>query len=175
MVQKYFQKPYDKDAEIARKGKVSDSLLKELKNHTFFSGALPKTTGPELFNLVYLENAIQLSGNENVSKEDIMATLCNLTTDTIVDCILSLKNTSLPDEVFMSGGGMHNPAIVNKLKELFPNTTFLKTDDIGINGDAKEAVLFATLANEAIVGGHTDFGKRGGVPSVTMGKISFPN
>lgn len=170
---KHFQKPYDKNAEIALKGKVSDSLLKELKNHAFFYGALPKTTGPELFNLAYLENAVQLSGNANLSDEDILATLCSLTADTIVECILSLKNTTLYEEVFMSGGGMHNPLIVNLLQEKMPHTKFLKTDDIGINGDAKEAVLFATLANEALCGGRTDFGQRQGVPSVSMGKISF--
>lgn len=170
---KHFQKPYDKNSEISLKGKVSDSLLKELKNHAFFSGALPKTTGPELFNLAYLENAVQLSGNANLSDEDILATLCSLTADSIVECILSLKNTTLHEEVYMSGGGMHNPLIVNLLQEKMPHTKFLKTDDIGINGDAKEAVLFATLANEALCGGKTDFGQRQGVPSVSMGKISF--
>jgi anhydro-N-acetylmuramic acid kinase len=46
---------------------------------------------------------------------------------------------------------------------------------LGIDGDAKEAVLFATLANEAIAGGQTNFGLRQGVPSVSMGKISFPS
>ena len=75
----------------------------------------------------------------------------------------------------MSGGGMHNPLIVKYLQTKMPNTKFLKTDDIGIDGDAKEAVLFATLANEALCGGETDFGTRKGVPSVSMGKVSFPN
>ena len=72
----------------------------------------------------------------------------------------------------MSGGGMHNPLIVSYLKSGLPNTQFLKTDSIGINGDAKEAVLFATLANEALVGGKVQYGHK--VPSVSMGKISFP-
>ncbi len=89
-----------------------------------------------------------------------------------------LQAASLPDlfnaEVFMSGGGMHNPAIVAHLQALMPQATFYRTDDIGIDGDAKEAVLFATMANEALAGGKTDFGSRRGVPSVSMGKISFP-
>ena len=74
----------------------------------------------------------------------------------------------------MSGGGMHNPLIVSHLKALLPGVRFFTTDDIGISGDAKEAVLFATLANEALAGGKTDFGTRKGVPSVSMGKVSFP-
>ena len=74
----------------------------------------------------------------------------------------------------MSGGGMHNPLLVKYLKELLPDISFEKTDVLGINGDAKEAILFAILANECVAGGQTDFGSREGVPSVSMGKISFP-
>ena len=170
-MQKHFGKPYDNDAEVASKGKVSDDLLSELKNHPFFKVSLPKTTGPEVFNLQYLENAIQNSNTSTIPKEDILATLCLFSAETISDCILQIS--SQPNEVFMSGGGMHNPLIVKYLQQKLPNTKFLKTDDIGINGDAKEAVLFATLANEALCGGHTNFGKRKGVPSVSMGKVSF--
>ena len=46
------------------------------------------------------------------------------------------------------------------------------TQDLGINPDAKEAVLFAILANETLCGGTTFFGNNS--PSVSMGKISFP-
>jgi anhydro-N-acetylmuramic acid kinase len=52
------------------------------------------------------------------------------------------------------------------------HAVFKTTDDLNIHPDAKEAVLFAILANEALCGGETNFGK--GVPSVSMGKISFP-
>ena len=41
-------KSYDKDAEIAKKGTVNQSLLKALKSDTFFQKPFPKTTGPEL-------------------------------------------------------------------------------------------------------------------------------
>lgn len=172
-VQKHFGIPFDKDAAIASKGKVSETLLLELKKHDFFKGTLPKTTGPEVFNLAYLEKALEISNTKELSKEAIMATLCQLTAETITDCVFSISENELPSEVFMSGGGMHNPLIVSFLHEKMPNTKFLKTDDIGIDGDAKEAVLFATLANEALCGGETDFGIRKGVPSVSMGKVSF--
>ncbi|MFC3811823.1 anhydro-N-acetylmuramic acid kinase [Lacihabitans lacunae] len=175
LMQREYGLPYDEDGAKASAGTVNKSLLEALKDHPFFTKELPKTTGPEVFNLAYLANAQKTSNTQSETTENILATLSLFTAETIADAIKQLPSGDHPNEVFMSGGGMHNPAIVNKLKALFPKTTFLKTDDIGINGDAKEAVLFATLANEAIVGGHTDFGKRGGVPSVTMGKISFPN
>jgi anhydro-N-acetylmuramic acid kinase len=173
-VQKHYGIPFDQDAEIAAKGRVSESLLSELKKHDFFNSPLPKTTGPEVFNLSYLASALEKTNTNNLPKEDILATLCQFTAETITDCVRSISTDELPFEIFISGGGMHNPLIVSFLKQKMPTTRFVKTDEIGIQGDAKEAVLFATLANEALCGGETDFGSKKGVPSVSMGKVSFP-
>lgn len=176
-VKKHFGLPYDDNAKIASCGIVNQELLKELKNDKFFeekSGdvTLPKTTGPELFNLEYLKNAQEKSKTLEHSHEDILATLCRFSAETIAEAILQFKSNSC--KIYGSGGGVHNPLIMSNLRELLPNFDFQKTDDLGVAGDAKEAVLFATLANEAIAGGQTNFGSRQGVPSVSMGKISFP-
>jgi len=177
-VKKYFGLPFDDNAKIARKGVVNQDLLNELKNNEFFkkvSGDVPfpKTTGPELFNLEYLKNAKEKSKTLELSHEDILATLCRFSAETIAEAILQFKSVSC--KIYGSGGGVHNPLIMSNLRELLPNFDFQKTDDLGIAGDAKEAVLFAILANEAIAGGQTNFGSRQGVPSVSMGKISFPS
>lgn len=171
-VKKYFGLPYDEDAKIASCGTVNGDLLTALKNNEFFSKGFPKTTGPELFNLEYLKNAQEKSQTLELSHEDLLATLCRFSAETIVEAILQFKSDSY--KIYGSGGGVHNPLIMRSLQELLPNFDFRKTDDLGIAGDAKEAVLFATLANEAVAGGQTDFGSRQGVPSVSMGKISFP-
>jgi anhydro-N-acetylmuramic acid kinase len=172
-MKQYFNLPYDKDATLAQKGNINEKLLKALKNNDFFEKSFPKTTGPELFNLTYLEKAKIASQTQEISHEDILATLCRFTAETIVDALNELHYDD-SFELYCSGGGVHNPLIMNHLKALLPNFRFHKTDDLGISGDAKEAVLFATLANEALSGGETDFGSRKGVPSVSMGKISFP-
>lgn len=176
-MKKYFGLPYDEDAKIASRGNLNQDLLNALKNNDFFkkeSGGvpLPKTTGPELFNLEYLVNAQEQSQTQNLSHEDILATLCRFSAETIAEAILQFKSDSY--KIYGSGGGVHNPLIMSNLKELLPNFDFQKTDDLGISGDAKEAILFATLANEAVAGGRTNFGSRKGVPSVSMGKVSFP-
>ncbi len=175
----YFpEKAYDKDAEIARQGSVNQALLEELKADDFFKGAFPKTTGPELFSIEYVKKAQAKSNTEHISVNDLLATLTRFSAETIAEAInFTVKNTdiSISDfNVYMSGGGMHNPLLVNWLKELLP-CNFLKTNDLGISGDAKEAVLFAILANETVSGGESDFGSRRGIPSVSMGKISFPS
>jgi anhydro-N-acetylmuramic acid kinase len=70
---------------------------------------------------------------------------------------------------------MHNPLLMENIRSLLPGTQFKSTADLTINPDAKEAVLFAVLANEAVCGGAVSFGKgRNGIPGVSMGKISFP-
>ncbi len=173
VMQKHFLgKYFDEDAAVGLLGTVNESLLATLKENDFFAKGFPKTTGPELFNLMYLQKAQERSNTTTLSIYDIMATLCKFSADTIVDAILrSMGNQQFV--VYSSGGGMHNPLLMGHLKKQMPNAIFKTTADLKIHPDAKEAVLFAILANEALCGGETNFGK--GVPSVSMGKISFPN
>ena len=107
-----------------------------------------------------------------------MATLTRFSAETAAEAIIfaiQQAGTMTADfTVYVSGGGMHNPLLMDYLKELVP-CSFKNTDEIGISGDAKEAILFAVLANETVAGGATDFGTNNGIPSVTMGKISFPD
>jgi anhydro-N-acetylmuramic acid kinase len=170
------EKAFDNNAEIAKKGSVNQKLLKELKANDFFEKPFPKTTGPELFGIDYVQNAQAASQTKNITINDLLATLTRFSAETIAEAIKkSIENNSNENfTIYMSGGGMHNPLLVGWLQELLPYK-FLKTDDLGISGDAKEAVLFAILANETVAGGTSDFGTRKGIPSVSMGKISFPS
>ncbi|WP_343530950.1 anhydro-N-acetylmuramic acid kinase [Pedobacter sp.] len=174
-VQKHFEGLYyDKDAAIAKRGNVNEGLLKALLANEFFKAEFPKTTGPELFSLAYLELAQQKSNTQSLSYEDVMATLCHCSAYGIIEAIKrALAKLSNP-VLYLSGGGMHNPLLLSLLKQELPQITFKTTADLEINPDAKEAVLFALLANETLSGSQTYFGEREGVPSVCMGKISLP-
>jgi anhydro-N-acetylmuramic acid kinase len=164
---------FDKDSHIAKAGKVNDSLLKELMDDKFFQLPFPKTTGPELFNMSYVDRAMEATGIANVSLEDLLATLTRFSAETITNSIRPFLK-SQRTKIFTSGGGAHNPLMVTWIKSLLPRVAFHPMDELGISGDAKEAVLFAILANESLAGGKSDFGKRSKVPSVSMGKVSFP-
>jgi anhydro-N-acetylmuramic acid kinase len=176
-IQKHFPgKYFDENAAIAEKGKVNEQLLKELKKHSFFSQEFPKTIGPELFNLSYLHKSIESATAEMSLPEDIMATLNRFSADTVVDAIKSFTAESDTYFVYVSGGGMHNPLLMENIKSQLSGMKFFTTNDLHINPDAKEAVLFALLANECICGEKIDLGKgRNKIPSVSMGKISFPD
>ncbi|OXA93850.1 anhydro-N-acetylmuramic acid kinase [Flavobacterium hercynium] len=175
----YFpEKSYDKDAEIAQNGTVNQTLLAELKSDAFFQRSFPKTIGQELFNFDFVQRALAKTNLQQISAPDLLATLTRLSAETIAEAILFVvKNTETALEnftVYMSGGGANNPLLVSWLKELLA-CSFKKSDDLGILSDAKEAVLFAILANETVAGGNYNFGTKKGIPSVTMGKISFPD
>jgi anhydro-N-acetylmuramic acid kinase len=165
---------YDKNGAIAASGKISAALLSELKTHSFFSLVLPKTIGPELFNLDFLFKAQNASNTLGLSPQDVMATLNRFSAETIADCIQSSIPAGSKFNMYSSGGGMHNPVLMDHLTSLLPDATLYSSDVIGINPDAKEAILFALLANEAVAGTPLFAGGHATKIPTTMGKISFP-
>ncbi|MBP8116009.1 MAG: anhydro-N-acetylmuramic acid kinase, partial [Chitinophagaceae bacterium] len=136
----------------------------------------PKTTGPELFSLAYLDAVLNKHDIGEVSVPDTMATLNRFSAQTIVEAIKRVFIGKEDFVLYASGGGMHNPLLMQHIKNELPGIEIHTTDALQINPDAKEAVLFAVLANECLSGGKTGLGKRGtAIPSVSMGKISFPD
>ena len=174
-MQHHYGLPYDADARVASSGKIHPGLLQELQQHPFFQKGFPKTTGPELFNLAYLKEAQNRAGALAISPEDIMRTLNAFSAETIVEALKRSFKDSRNVVVYSSGGGMHNPLLMTSIKNALPDFKFFTTQDVNIHPDAKEAVLFAILANETVAGGSTVIGGgRKDIPAVSMGKISFP-
>ncbi|RYU87874.1 anhydro-N-acetylmuramic acid kinase [Mucilaginibacter terrigena] len=165
----YFDKPFDENSAIAKSGTVNDVLLDALLDHPFFRESAPKTTGPELFNLEFVADAQQGVRLFNINKADLVATLSAFTGRSISNFIKA--NFNLPDiKIFVSGGGARNPYVINYLEKALPNATIANTRELGIDPDAKEAILFALLGNEALCGEPIKIGDN---PEVLMGKFSF--
>ncbi|MBL7727294.1 MAG: anhydro-N-acetylmuramic acid kinase [Dinghuibacter sp.] len=173
MMRYYNGTRYDEGGRLAASGTVHEPLLNALLADPFFSLPFPKTTGPEWFNLNYLEQAMQQNGITALGGEDIMATLNAFTAHSIAGAIKKNCAAGAPVKVFASGGGMHNTLLMNTLQQLLPFCQFTDTRAVGVHPDAKEAVLFALLANECVAGNPTGSGAPGFIP-VKMGKISFP-
>ncbi len=166
---KYFDLPFDADAKIALSGEVNEELLTALKAHPFFAEALPKSTGPELFSMEFVQEAQQKSSTQQINPADLVATLTVFTAQIIAAAIL--KNFPVEDlQVFVSGGGARNPMMIQSLQFLMPKNSIRNSDVLGLNADAKEAVLFALLANEALAGEPIVINQN---PAVLMGKFSF--
>jgi anhydro-N-acetylmuramic acid kinase len=155
---------YDKDAALAARGTINEPLLQALFDHPFFEAGFPKTTGPELFNLDYLSAALEKSGQtDKTSPADIMATLARFSAGSIIKAISTTLDGRNDFEIYISGGGMYNPIVRQHLETHFAQK-LRSTALLDVDPDAKEAVLFALLANEAVAG----------TPAPSMGKISFP-
>ena len=173
-VRKYFKVEYDKDAAIAKQGNINMELLNSLKANSFFKVALPKTIGPELFNLDFLADAQKVTKTESISQYDVMATLNRFTAETIAAAIIDYVPANITYTMYTSGGGMHNRLLIEHLQQLLPKVKIESSMSIGIQPDAKEAILFAVLANEAVAGTPLFAGGNATKIPITMGKFSFP-
>jgi anhydro-N-acetylmuramic acid kinase len=167
---RYFNKAYDEDSKIALSGNVNEALLNALADHPFFTEKAPKTTGPELFNLAYVADAQKRSNTITISNEDLVCTLSAFTAKSISDFIsVNIKADDI--KIFTSGGGAKNIYVSDYLKSALPKAVIADTGSLGIDPDAKEAILFALLGNESLCGEPIAIGNN---PAVLMGKFSFP-
>lgn len=164
----YFNRAFDENSAIAFSGVVNGDLLNSLLKHPFFQEDAPKTTGPELFNEEYVRSAQERSGTTHIDHKDVIATLSAFTAKAIANFIQAYLPADA--KVFVSGGGAKNPFVIEYLQKSLPLVTIADTVALGINPDAKEAILFALLGNEAIAGQPLAIGNN---PSVLMGKFSF--
>lgn len=183
MMNQYMQEQFglemDKNGEKASTGVVIPDLLDALMDHSFFQQKLPKTTGPELFNLHYLREAVKRSDIEQPNPADIMATLCAFSAHGIAKAVRETVQdipAHSPIRILASGGGLSNPLLMKLIKESLKesNLGIESFDTLGLNPDAKEAALFAVLANESIAGSPEHVRGLFEAPAVCMGKISLP-
>ena len=149
--------PFDKQGKWAATGKIVPSLLEHLLADSYFSRPPPKSTGREYFNLEWLERS--LSQHPGLSPEDVQATLAVLTVQSIIHSIKS----SAPDcqQVLVCGGGVHNPVLMEQLQHELPQFRIESTSHFGADPDWVEAIAFAWLARQTMLG------LPGNLPSVT--------
>jgi anhydro-N-acetylmuramic acid kinase len=156
---------FDANGDIASSGTINEAFVNAVLAHPFFNAAFPKTIGPELFNQDFIEAACKTAGIVSMAHQDMIASLSYITARAIADGIHKVVGDAyLELVIYASGGGIHNAYIMQQLQTMCPNASFKNLETIGVHPDAKEAVLFAVLANEALAGS----------PTLSMGKISFP-
>jgi len=158
---------YDRDGEWARQGRVDKNLLRWLMSHPFLLQPPPKSTGREMFGEAFLREVIKRANSLGLTQNDTIATLTAFTAESIADAI---KRFVLPkfgqvDELIVSGGGANNPTLMAMLRERLPKVKIRRSDELGINADAKEAIAFAVLAHRTVMG------LTGNVPSATGAKM----
>ena len=137
---------FDRDGLLAREGRVDPALLDELLRHPYYAAPPPKSTGREVFGRPYMEALVR--ARPAGSRADwcgLVATVTELTAVTIAD---ALQRWVLPrgvQELVVTGGGARNPQLLDGLRQRVP-VRARTGEEVGIDGDAKEAVAFAALA-----------------------------
>ncbi|MDX2163432.1 MAG: anhydro-N-acetylmuramic acid kinase [bacterium] len=150
---------YDRDGRIALSGTVDQAWLGVLLAHPYYALQPPKSTGRELFSAGMAAALLAEGRGRGLADADVIAVLTALTAHTIADAYTRFASVP-PGEVIVSGGGRHNPLIMTLLRTLIP-ARVLTSDEVGIDGDNKEALVFALLAYQ------TWHGRTGNLPSLT--------
>jgi anhydro-N-acetylmuramic acid kinase len=147
------QQLFDKDGVRARRGRVHQPLVDELRAHPFLERHPPKSTGREAFGAVFLDRVLARGMELGVTGDDLIATLTAFTVATIAD---AYRKFILPRhsavESILCGGGSRNPTLTSWLHRELHEVTWRLCDDFGISADALEAVIFAVLAHETVCG-----------------------
>jgi len=164
---------YDKDGAIARKGTINQSLLtKLLKDDSYLKQSPPKSTGIERYGDDFVAHAIELHGRAD---NDLMATLVEFIACSIAETLQKHLPTSSPQELIIAGGGSKNTFLIERLTEKIQPIAVFRSDRFGIPPDAREAIAFAILANDALFGINTSLPNvTGASRAVPLGKICLP-
>lgn len=150
---------FDRGGAFAASGHVNETLLAELLRDPYFALPPPKSTGREHFHLTWLDAHLR---SLSISPADVQATLLELTARSIAMAI----NTHAEDaaDVLLCGGGVHNPVLVQRLRELLQPRELASTAAYGVDPDYLEATAFAWLARQRLLG------LPGNLPAVTGAK-----
>ncbi|MBI4278792.1 MAG: anhydro-N-acetylmuramic acid kinase [Armatimonadetes bacterium] len=164
---------YDRDGVLAGQGRVHADLLRELMAHPFIAQPPPKATGREEFGAHFTRRVLSRARDLQLDGADLVATATAFTAESIAE---NYRRFVLPrhpiDEVIVGGGGSYNPTLVRMIRERVGGIPVMTCEDLGVNSDAKEAIAFALLANDAALGLPTNVpGATGARRPVVMGKF----
>jgi anhydro-N-acetylmuramic acid kinase len=159
--QRHLGTPFDEDGRLASSGRPDPGLVSMLLDHPYFARPFPKS-------LDRLEFAVRLaeSGLGRLNAADGAATLVAFTAGAIARVAQLLPER--PRRWLVSGGGRHNPAILEALRDAVRDPVE-PVEAVGWDGDALEAQCFAYLAARVRCGLPLTFPGTTGVPSPMPG------
>ncbi|WP_309104457.1 anhydro-N-acetylmuramic acid kinase [Microbacterium sp.] len=131
---------YDEDGRIARSGRIDQPLLGALLADPYYALPAPKSSGKEHFHLDYVREHLAAQTRE-IPVADVVRTLTELTVRTVANDVRAAGVGFLA----VSGGGCHNPLIMDGLRDALPGVDVVLADELGASADSKEAILFALI------------------------------
>ena len=150
--------PFDEDGKFAASGQINAALLERLLQEPYFALSPPKSTGRDLFGEAWMDG-LQLHG---IAAADVQATFSQLTAISLAQSVLrDCSASGKPHSVWLCGGGARNRDLVRRIETALPGITVGPTDQLGLPGAWIEAMAFAWLARQTLLG------EPGNLPRVT--------
>jgi anhydro-N-acetylmuramic acid kinase len=143
LMEKFTGIPMDAAGALAATGIVRHDLLQRALSDTYFSQAVPKSTGREYFSLDWL-TAIWGNLDAPGDQANFVATATALTAQTIANAI----SNEMPDcgRIWVCGGGVHNRTLMRMISDAVAPVPIATTESAGLGADWVEAAAFAWLA-----------------------------
>lgn len=167
-MRRLFRKDFDDCGKIAKHGHVIDEVLQDLMNDPYLYQKAPKSTGREKYSEAYLSEIILKIRGLGGSDSDVITTLAAYT----ADCIIFSYEKFLPsiDRVIVSGGGVFNEFIMERLSQKLP--CIVEKEQ---NYESLEALSFAVLGYYTLQGIPTNVPNvTGATRSCVLGNITNP-
>ncbi|BFL44755.1 anhydro-N-acetylmuramic acid kinase [Lactonifactor longoviformis] len=147
-----YGKEYDRNGALAASGRVNEDMLNYFMHHPFFERPVPRSGWRMDYSPEYLNSTIEKFSH--VAREDMMATACAFTGEAVAKSMednIPREVIEQVDQLYASGGGVKNPAILQEIQKRIPqNIKLVSSSEIGIPPEFKEAIKFATLAYSTI-------------------------
>lgn len=174
LMQRLFNRRFDRGGATARRGRPIPRLLDMVSRHRYFRRRPPKSTGREMFGAEFLETLLSAAGD--APPADIVHTAALLTPLSVHDAYVRfVRRRARVDRIIVSGGGARNGFFLEGLRELFVGIPVATVDELGMSGDAKEAICFAVLAHETTAGHRTNIPRvTGARRGVVLGTVATP-
>ncbi|MDX8406794.1 MAG: anhydro-N-acetylmuramic acid kinase [Mariprofundaceae bacterium] len=138
---------YDANGELAAGGQVNDALLTRLMQHPFMNKRPPKSTGREEFGEDICDIILSCP---DISDADRLATVAAFTVQSIHAAVRFLP--APPDRWLVCGGGAANSHLLSSLAKALAPADVTTTAAAGLPAEAVEAVCFAILARQTLMG-----------------------
>jgi anhydro-N-acetylmuramic acid kinase len=139
---------FDRNGERAARGRSDPALVAELLRHPYFDLPPPKSTGREAFGDVFVKPLLARYANR---EGDLLASLTEFVAASVAGGIRRWVQDPVA-EVLVSGGGARNRTLMRALATALAPVPVRSLAEVGLDPDAKEAVAFAVLAHETLVG-----------------------
>jgi len=137
--------PYDEDGNFGREGKIHSWVLDELDSLPYYELSAPKSLGSEWVEAVFLPKI------DYLDPKDALATSTAHIANMIMDAIGNRRT-------LVTGGGAFNKYLIQQLEMNGANIHVPDRQTV----EAKEALIFALLAHERILGNTNVLGETTG-------------